>query len=775
MYSNHIPSFHFTEPSKKLTSEWFHEARRMCWDHGNCKSLLAGKRVSEIDAYAAGNYSMRPYKMMFKSQRAKLGKETDHDHHNTQDGDVPADAFVQTPLINVKLNSARAIVAKIPMETDVRALDPLAIRKKKEDINFLVNKPKLEAELQPLADQMLIGKVDLGPTKHSAEKYSDHPYGLNLNNPDELEVFENLLYSLGAEAAIGSALDQFAEIKNLKQIRDLEIRDQLYYGASANFPLQSAITGLPDIEYAYPGDVEVPFSNLPDHDDDPYRFYRKRVTVMELLNYSNDICADDLDVIINDPVNGYCKKHDINNIHKNDFGSFKVDIRLCMIKTVDYVGVAPINKKSKFTYLVTDPQEAALCEKKIWGQNTYYGWWLCGTEHYFGIERLGYAYRKQGEESRQTFPLNIYVSQEKSPVELSIGENKKAQIADIKMQHAIIASLPPGKYIDLAFLRGALEGLAEGSDPHTLQTILSLALERNIILGDTTGFDKTNQGNFKPFVDIPGGLKAEIIGYMEVIADANSKISMYTGINENLIGQKAEELVRNNNALINAGINALQWVTDAIAAQYQKLYTIWANIIKQCIENGGASKKAIESLIGNKQAHLIDSLKDVPLHQMGIKVSLKQDQQWEARFNQSLNKSIISGVLNEVDVYVLEGVVSTKQKFALLAVKIKQWEQREQAKREADYANQQTIINQQGENMINAAREKTAGKIQEIYAQGDRDSQIISLSAQLGLQSKQQDFLGKKLLQQDRGNDQLNKNIQTLQTKQELEQQKSLI
>lgn len=757
-----------------MTPKWFHEARLMCWNHGNCKGLLDEKDVKEINAYAVGNYSMRPYKMMFKSQQKALAnQDANGGFYNTQDS--PIDGFVCTPLINVKINAARALVSKIPEEVDVRAQDPLAIKKKEEDINFIVQKPKLEAELQDIADQMQIGTVDLGGTKHGAERYSNNPYGLNLTEPDELQVFVDLIYSLGVEAALGSVLNQWGGIKDVKQIRDLEIKDQFYYGVSSHFAFESAVTGLPDIEYCYPGDVRVPFSNLPDHSDNAYRFFEKRVTVMELLNYSDEICKEDLNDIINAPETGYCACNKRDNIAVNDFNSFKIDIVLCMVKTVDFVGVAPVNKKSKFTYIVTDPDEAEKCTTKIYGQNTYCGWWLKNTDRYFGIKKLSSAHRSKGQESLQGFPINIYKSQDKSAVEYSVGENKKAQVADIKLQHAVLKSLPAGKYINLKFLRGALGGLEEGAEKYTIDRLITLAMEHNWFIGDTEGFDGKNDGQLKPFEDIPGGLKSEIIGYMQIIADANSKISMYTGINENLIGQKAEELVRNNNALISAGMNALQYVTTAIASQYQKLYTNWANVIKSCIEAGGKPKEAIVSLIGSQQANLIDALDELPLHQMGIKVSLIQDQEWEIEFSQELQKNKINGVIDTIDAYMIKGAVSKKQRFALLAIKIKQWEKRQQKQREEDFANQQAMINQQGENMINAAREKTAGKIQEIYAQGDRDSQIISLAAQLGMQDKQADFLGKKLLQQDRGNDQLNKSIQTLQTKSNLEQQQSLI
>lgn len=775
MVNSFIPSFHRYPASYKLTPAWWKEANQMCWFHGNCRGLLDFKNVNEIETYAAGNYSMKPYRMMFKSQRKALLEANQNNTDNyLYNPDMPIDGFGQTPLINVKLNSARALVSKIRLDVEVKAQDPLAIRKKEEDMAFIRNKPKLESQLNEVADQMGIDKVDIGTTQHSAERYSDSPYGLDLNEPDELTVFDTLLYNLGVEAALASAIDGFSEIKNLKQIKDLEIRDQFYYGVSAHFAFQSAITGLPDAEYCYPGDLMCPFSDLPDKNDNPFRFMRKRVTVLELLNYATDVCEDELWDIINAPVTGYCACNKRDPIRENEFNSYKVNLVLCMVKSVDYVGIAPLNKKSKFTYIVTDPEEASKCTTKVYAQNTYYCWWLENTAYYYGIDKLGFAHRQEGQESFQGFPVDVYESQKKSAVELSIGENKKAQIADIKMQHAIIMSLPAGRYIDLKFLRGALAGLTDEGNKWTMNDLLTLVLEKNTLIGDTQDFDDTkNGGQFKPIIDIPGGLKTEIIGYMQVIADANAKISTYTGINENLIGQKTEELVRNNQAAINAGLTALQYVQDAIAAQYQKLFSNWANVIRDCIERGGKSKEAIVNLIGSKQVNLINSLEDLPLHSMGIKVALLQDENWEARFNAELNKNEINNVIDTVDVYMLESVKSPKQRFGLLAVKIKQWKKRMEKQRQEDFAQQQAMVQAQGQNQQNAVLAKSQGEIEKIYKQGEVNAHILQLASQLGIQASQMDFLGKKALQQDRGNDQLNKSVKTLETKQELNNQEA--
>ena len=86
--------------------------------------------------------------------------------------------------------------------------------------------------------------------------------------------------------------------------------------------------------------------------------------------------------------------------------------------------------------------------------------------------------------------------------------------------------------------------------------------------------------------------------------------------------------------------------------------------------------------------------------------------------------------------------------------------------------NQQAIVQQQGQNILQATQAKTQGNIQEKYAQGDVNSKILQLASQLGIQSSQMEGMIKKALQQDRGQDQIEKSLKTMEAKAELENQK---
>jgi hypothetical protein len=774
--SRFIPSFHFDSPESKLKPEWAVKALNYYWHNTSNTTLLEGKEIKEIDDYSNGHWDMTPFKRIFKSLKRALDKSHGDPNVIMDQKDLTGLKWEPLPLIPIRLNAATSIVQKLPVEISCTANDPLAAEKKAEDIQFLKNKQEVEADLQEIADQMQLGKVDLGTTKHSDIPYSDSPYGLNLNEPDELDVFENLLYALNVESSFETALEEFQNIKNVQMIRSMEIRDQFKYGVSTHQGFASSLTGLPDIEYVFPDNIKCPKSKLPDYSDNTHRFLLTQLTPHELFNrFGSQIKSEkQLDEMLNNKTKGYACKNGCRAIDASVWDSKKINLVYCEVKSLDWIGIG-VKKNSKrgTKFFTSDPSQTT---ERIWAQNTYCFWWLPNTEWVFNIERLDYAYRTKGQESFQNFTTNIYKSQERSAVELSIAENKKAQIADIKMQHAIIKSGPAGKYIDLKFIRGALTGLKDDLNEYSMQRLIEMAFEENNIIGDTQGFEGKQDGNFKPFEEIPGGLKAEITGYMTVISDANAKISQFTGANDQLIGQSAnpEGLIGLQKLLINSSLNALYYCNEAMRDQYQKLFTMWGSCIKRAIENGGATKKAIVAIVGKKKAKLIDGLNEIGMHDFGIHVSIAQREQERAEFENELERLRQGNILSSGDSYMLRNIKNPKDAFALLAVKEKQFLKRQQAQREEQYAQQQQLIQQQGQNQVVAKEAEAEGKIKQIYAQGDVQTKVIQLANQLGLDKEQFVGLIKRQLQQERMRGQIEKGVRTMETKHELQNQEAL-
>ncbi|HEY9363124.1 MAG TPA: hypothetical protein VIQ00_07680 [Chitinophagaceae bacterium] len=774
---NYIPSFHLGySAAEKLTDKWWEEAIQHCYFQSNNVNLLEGKNVKEIDDYASGDFSMRPFKKMFQSVKKKVfddatqNREDDEDEKNGK-----STGYEPLPLLPTRLNSAQSLIERIPIEVTAEAMDALAWEKKEKDVQFLKHKPEFEAQLQELSDKMNLGKVDLGSTKHTAIPFSSSPYGLDLNEADELQVFIDILSGLSVEAALETILQSYWVFKNCDTIKGMWIKDQLRYAVSCHQSFSSSMTGLPDMEYAFPGEFSCPESDYPDFRDNEQRIRTKTMTVIDLFNLFGDEIGSEEDLFeLISGDNGYCVSNNLHRQKFENFNSFKVTLECIEVKSIDWVGVVPVNKKSKFLKLTDDEDEVEKNKgHKIWAQNTYCAWWLKNTKKFFGKTKLDYAYRTQGHEYYQGFSTFIMKSGDKSAVELSIPENKKAQRADIKMQHAVIKAKKSGIYIDLKYLRGGLSGLKDTS--YDMDELIRLALQENDVIGDTQGFEGKNEGQFAAFKTIPGGLvMSEITGYAQIINDATAKIGQFTGINEQLTGQAAnpEGLVGMQKLLINGSTNAISYINRAIENHCTYLFNSWAPHIKDAIEKGGKTKEAIVRLIGSKKVNLIDALDDLPLHQMGIQVLVSQREEERAEFRQEMARLKDKGVLNSVDEYMLSAIKNPKDKWALMAVKEKKFNEKQMREMMDRNEQQQVLLRQQGQNQQQAVQAKVGGDIQKIYAQGDVSSKILQLAAQLGLNEKQAQAMIDKALQQDRGQSQLDKNIRTLEAKQTLENQK---
>lgn len=781
--ANFIPSFHFDNPEDKLKPQWASKVKNYYYFNTGRFNLLKGKKLELIDQYWTGDIDMLPFKRMFKSMRKRLDSMSTRNPDGTptnmakQLDTVGLDWDDPLALLPAIMNSAVANIQKIPVTATCKAQDALAMKKEKEDIEFLKNKPEMENDLQEVASQLGIGKVDLGPTKHSAIEFNEAPAGLDLNDPEQEAIFSQLFYSLKVVTAFEKALAQVYDVKRIDNVvRKLLNEDQFKYGVACVNTFNSAITGLPDVEYIHPSRCELPNSDLPDFSDNNYRVIDYMMTVEEMFNqFGNEICDQEtLEKIINGGGNGYCSCNGINNQDAKNFSTFKVNLKHIQVKSIDWVGVKK-KKRSKAGHLSFTMNEKE-CDSKIWAQNTYSFFWLLNTDYYFRIERLDYSFRERGNEAFQTFPSSIYRSQKKSATELSIASNRKAIIADLKLQHALIKSLPPGKYIDLRFLRNALKGLKNENSAYTIDDLLALVFENNQFIGDTEGFDGKNDGQMKPFMDIPGGLKTEVTGYLQTILSCSDTIStLVTGINKNLTGQSAEELVGLQELKINSGLNAIDYCNQATKYVMESLYNVWGSLIQKSIETGGKVKDGVINMIGINDVNILDSLNEAPLHTLTIKVEVGQRFYEMQAFNAQLNFLKSKGVIGTAEEYLLSGIENPREKMQKLYVMEARFKKEQQQQQQAIMANQQAIAQQNNQTVLQQQQMKGDQDIKKIYAQGDVDAKLEQLASRLGLTSQQIQGIIDRQLQKERNDGQTEKGIRTIKAKQNADVQSALV
>lgn len=769
--SSFIPEFQLIPSSEKLNKDWCKKAVDYYWYNSNVKSLLWDKKIALIEEFFTGDIRMERFMSMFKSLKKKYtdkmkvtgrdligGEDIDIDIHNI--------IFQPYPQIQNKVNAVSALTQKIPIEISCTAIDVDAIKKKEEDIQFLKNKPALESELGDLADQLGVEQPDLGTTKHSSTKFGSSPFGMDLNDPNDEKTFADLMYALNVETAFEQALEIIKELKNLRQIKLLETKDQIKYAVNTNRGFISDTTGLPDATYVWPGDVFTAYSDLPDYSDKDSRFWFHEMTVAEMFNFiGNEICDREEVMTIMNSAGGYCDRNRIKPFEMNNFHTQKVQLVYCEVKSIDWVGVYT-NPKSKrgFSSFTTDPKK---CTSKIWAQNTYGFWWIFNTQYFYKIEILDGAHRTKGKETNQNFSINIYKSNSKSAVELAIGQNIKSQQAEIKINFAVLMAKADGYFIDIKGMRNAITGLTN-TEYGGMQDLLNVFTEKNIIIYDTEGFEGKNDGQFKPFIPIEGGIK-NILSYLQVQESADRKIDKIFGTNDSLTGasQNPAALIGVEKLRIDASVNALYYITEALEVNYQKLFNLLANGVQTSIKAGGKTKQAMIDWIGMNDVSLIEGLREIGLHNFTIKISFTQREQERAYYQQRLNYLIAQGAISLTEEYLLSAITNPKRRFGELA-RIENRYRKEQAKiRQEQFQQAQQLQDQKNQGIVGGEQAKTDGAIKKVYAQGEVQAKIAQLSSQLGLNAQQTEFLIKRALQQDRGQDQYRKAIATVQQKQE--------
>ncbi len=768
-----IPSFHFKAASEKLKPEWCREVVAYYNQTGNLRNLLFGKDIDEIEGYAKGKYDLEPFKKMFKSERDRQrqgGAPRDPRYSKSSPND--AIQWDCVPLIPPKLNAAVSLVQKIPIEITASCQDALAQKKKKSDLEFLKNKASMEAELQPLYDSMNLGPVDMGATQYSSIPFTAMPLDLDINNDEEFTLFADMIYNLAPESSFETVLQAYYDAKKISQIKLLEIRDQYKYGVSCHTAYGDKVTDLPTAEYIFPGDMNTDHSDLPDFSDNVIRMRDMQITPLQLLKYFPDeITKDKLNEIVNGKKNGYCHCNEKGTWDAGTWGTNKMSLKFIEVKSVDYV---PIGRKPKSNYLYLSNEETG---EKIWGQNTYVFYWLNNTEWFFGIDRLGYAHRAPGSEAYSLFMTNIYKSQDRSAVELCIGENKKATMADIKLQQSIIMSSPNGKVVDMKFIRNAIKGLKAENTEYASADLLAMAIENNYHIIDTTGLEGRQADRSIPVQDLPGGLKEDILGYYRVNMEADRNINKYFGTNDQLMGQAAtpEGLVGLQKLMVNAAANQLHYAHEAIMSQSQSLFNIWAWHVKQIIEKGGAGKQALINIIGNRKVNIIDGMEDVPLHQIGIKITLGQREEERAQLKFRVQDLRQRGILNAADEYLIMYILNPKDAAWVIAVKENKAIKRQEQMQADAQAAQQQISQQQSEAMLQNTQQQLDGKIQQVQVQGEVDAKLMQLANQLGMSIDQFKNYQKLLLQNARIDKQKEKSLATIQAQKAYEAQQPLI
>lgn len=763
----------------KTTKEFKKAAVNYFFYNSKMKSLCHGKNIDEIDRYTNGNISMRPFKAMFKSEKEKLDRESKNNSSNGNYEDYDAinsienydSVFEPLPLMVQKINSGVNLIEQQEVEFEVTITDNFAKNKIDKDLEYLKSVEQRKSIQQEIYDQLQLGEKEVNGTIFNDIPLREVPLGLNLYNSTDQKIFIDCIYTLAPSAALEKLCEGYDKLKNLAVIRELETLDHFKYGVSAHQVVENTTTGLSNVHYIHPSNVYTWDSYYSDYRDIPAIYIKHSFTPMQLMDVFKDEIADieALKYIINNKTDGYNSKNGIKTSStENELKTQKIKVIEFQVKTVDFVYLSEEKKcfcnKNSLEYNVVEKGK----------QNTYKFYWLDSTNYYFGNEILGFATRHKGQEYISGFNININRSSRVSPVELCIPQNKKAIRANIKINHALLKAVPNGKVIDVKYIRNMAQNMLGDGDPKDLKAIemdlINKAIEDNIHLIDTEGFDGQQDASRKAVEEVKGGLTNEINGYYNIIVNAENFINKITGINNDISGTNNDSNMLNfaRKSNIIQGVNSLKHIQKSRLRQTEKMFNFIIYYLRLAIEKGGAEKKMLEALIGIDDTNLIDKLDTIVEHETNVSITLGvRDDERQDNYNTQVMLEQ-KGLITAYDKMVIKNISNPKKRALALAILEDKAMQKIADRQEAANQQQQQFEQQKGQNLLAAQNAKGETQKNNIYTEGEVKSKLTELQAMFNMSALEKEAFNKRIINRDKANANLEKIDKTMQHKEEI-------
>lgn len=365
---------------------------------------------------------------------------------------------------------------------------------------------------------------------------------------------------------------------------------------------------------------------------------------------------------------------------------------------------------------------------------------------------------------------NIRKLRPKSLVSGVIGFADQLQLTHLKIQQSIAKAKPDGILVDIEGLENVQLGRGGELQPLQIQDIY-----------EQTGVfyyrSKNPEGGFQnpPIRSIENNIRNinEYINlynhYLRMIRDA-------TGINEVMDAStpKGDSLVGVRQQALAAGNNALFDITNASMVLYKKTCE---DVVKclQILPEDSVLYSVYEKAIGQQSMGILNSFKEIPMFNFGIRVVQEMDDEDRLFLEQNLQSSLAQKEIDLEDAMAVRQVKDIDQAQRLLIVRRKRRSKALQA------AQQQNI---QAQAQANAQASQAAAQIevqklqmgaqidiQKIQIKGQVEVQVaaalhqmrkevesIRAQASLGFKSDEKDFREKlEVLKEDRKDDRVEK------------------
>jgi hypothetical protein len=312
----------------------------------------------------------------------------------------------------------------------------------------------------------------------------------------------------------------------------------------------------------------------------------------------------------------------------------------------------------------------------------------------------------------------------KSMVDSCIGFADQLQLTHLKIQQAIAKAKPDGLIIDIEGLENVQLGKGGELQPLELQDIY-----------EQTGVfyyrSKNPEGGFQnpPIREIGNSIR-NINEYIALYNHYLRLIRDTTGINEMMDAStpKGDTLVGVQQQAIAAGNNAIYDITNAALVLFKKVVR---DIVKciQIIPEESVLFRVYSNAIGEENAKMIASFRDLPLFNFGVVVRKEMEDNEKMLLEQNIQMSLAQKELDIEDAIAIRNLKDINQAERLLVIRRKK-------RLASNQAIAQQNIQMQAQANAQAAQAAAQAKMQELQMQAQVDAQIHQLKMQLEVQKE---------------------------------------
>lgn len=674
---------HFVDPSQKGES-WILQFSKACaddWENNSWDSFANGQeRYHTNRLYSQGNPPIDQYKK-------RVGSDDDENQSYMNIDFTPVAVIPKYRRITLDK------IGKIRFDPDAQAVDPLALKEKKnyesdEKANIL-----LRDTLKPLGiDHSVLDTDEVDQPATNEELTIKMEYGYKHNQAIDVE----------------KRVKEVFEMNRIDEQRRRVREDLFDFGVAGFIDWTDPITGEVMFRPINPANMIVSYTNDPDFRDIFYAGEYILVSIEEIRRASNGAIGEEaLEEIANSMVGKYGNPKSFagNNRYGKGYDDIKVQVLDLRFKTIDrHTYEKRITKRGNPVIGKTSIDARPRKGKEIMYDDRYTWYeskWIVGTNFIYDYGVSNDQKKKNSVIWDSIPPVHIKATEMYNMKTTSIVDHLKPladaiMLAWLKLQNTIANARPKGILIEIESLENVSFGDGEDGKLHPLELLDLFTQTGNMVYRrvDPSG----NMSQHKPIEELNNGIGAEAREWFGVINSYFQYVKDILGYNEVTDGSAPDPRMLKSVAekAVMSTSDAIHFILDAERSLLVRLAESVVIRVHDTIAFG--TTDIYDEMIGAKGLKSIKENKDILYREFAVHLKDRPTEDQLMRFEQDLEIAIKSGQITIADKIRLKNIPNLKQAEMLLAfmvktnMGIKRKEELENIEKNAEVQKQSSII-----------------------------------------------------------------------------------